>query len=262
MSSPIDGFAPPLVPETGAPPPASEHVPGVWKRTLLVFVRPVRAWDGLRERQRWWFPMLVLASIHSVCVLLTYARTVYPTIEEKFTALVEEGKVSAADISGQVAFWKGPMGAAFQAGAVWLVIPIILLLGALVLWFAVGFVLGRKTSFRLSLEIYAWASLVTIPEVITRYTVGWFQEMDIRKLHLGFGGLLGYSDPPTKLQTGLGGLLDGVGPFGAWFLVVLILATVAVSGAPRKNVAWVLTAVYLALVVLGAVVAAVVAKGA
>ena len=54
-------------------------------------------------------------------------------------------------------------------------------------------------------------------------------------------------ETPNKLITGLTVFLDAFSPFAAWFLVVVILGTAALSGASRRNVAWVLVMLYLAL---------------
>jgi hypothetical protein len=74
--------------------------------------------------------------------------------------------------------------------------------------------------------------------------------------------LLPEADPPSKLHAGMAVLLDAFGPFVIWNLFVTVIGCSVLSGAPRKNVAWVLAALYLALTVVFAVVAALFAPGA
>ena len=139
--------------------------------------------------------------------------------------------------------------------------PIVMLLVALVGWFGIGFVLGTRFPYRLSLEVFTWAMLVRLPETILTFVIGWANET-FKGIHFGLGALLPVEDVPTKFHTGLAVLLDAVGPFSLWYLFVTIVGCSALSGAPRKNVAWVLTALYLALTVVFAVVAAVFGPGA
>jgi hypothetical protein len=63
-------------------------------------------------------------------------------------------------------------------------------------------------------------------------------------------------ETPSKLMTGLGVLLDALGPFSIWYLAVGILGTAALSGAPRKSVTWVMVGLYLAVMVFVAAIAA------
>jgi hypothetical protein len=56
-------------------------------------------------------------------------------------------------------------------------------------------------------------------------------------------------EPPTRLQTFLGGFLDAIGPFGIWYVAVVILGATALSGAPRKSVTWVVVGLYIAIAI-------------
>src|SRR5262249_6303680 len=93
-----------------------------------------------------------------------------------------------------------------------------------------------------------------------RYGYGWFRR-SFEGLHLGLGVLLPEPDTPNKLHKGLTVFLDAISPFAAWYLAVVILGTAALSGAPRRNVAWVLVTLYLAFVVFSAAIAALFSPG-
>jgi hypothetical protein len=56
-------------------------------------------------------------------------------------------------------------------------------------------------------------------------------------------------------------VLDAISPFTAWYLAVVVLGTAVLSGAPRRNVAWVLVTLYLAFVAFSAAVAALFSPG-
>jgi hypothetical protein len=144
-------------------------------------------------------------------------------------------------------------------------VPLVMLVVALVGWFGVGFVLGTRFSYRLSLEVFSWAMFIRLPETILTFAIGWANET-FKGIHFGLGALVPMlfpgEDTPTKFHSGLAVLLDAVGPFNIWYLFVTIVGCSVLSGAPRKSVAWVMIALYLALTVVVALVAAVFGPGA
>ena len=72
----------------------------------------------------------------------------------------------------------------------------------------------------------------------------------MKGVHVGFGMLLPDSDTPSRLGLWLGAVLDAIGPLSIWYVVVLVLGAATLSGAPRKQTAWVLGGLYIALVLL------------
>ena len=102
---------------------------------------------------------------------------------------------------------------------------------------------------------------MNLPASFIRYAYGWVRE-SFEGLHLGLGVLVPEPETHTKLYTGLTVFLDAISPFAAWYLAVLVLGTAALSGAPRRNVAWVLVTLYLAFVAFSAAVAALLSSGA
>jgi hypothetical protein len=103
--------------------------------------------------------------------------------------------------------------------------------------------------------------LVRSPETILTFAIGWTNET-FKGIHFGLGALLPVEEVPTKLHAALAVLLDAVGPFSLWYLFVVIVGCSVLSGAPRKNVAWVMAGLYLALTVVFALVAGVFGPGA
>jgi hypothetical protein len=261
------GYGPDSASDPSTPPLATAVTegapsPSVWERTVRVFVNPVRAWDGLETRSRWWFPLLILVLLQVGGILATYHRVLLPTMVEQWNQQVERGQMPPAQLDKIEDFFTNkPLALLIVAGQQAIAMPIVMLLVALVGWFGIGFVLGTKFPFRLSLEVFTWAMFVRLPETILTFVIGWANET-FKGIHFGLGALLPVEDAPTKLHTGLAVLLDAVGPFSLWYLFVTIVGCSVLSGAPRKNVAWVLIALYLALTVVFAVVAAVFAPGA
>ncbi len=72
----------------------------------------------------------------------------------------------------------------------------------------------------------------------------------MKGVHVGFGLLLPEPETPRRILVFLGALLDALGPLSVWYVTVMIIGAAAVSGAPRKQVAWVLGGLYLALVLV------------
>lgn len=247
-------------PETPAAEPAVPS-PSLLARTGRVFVRPMRAWEGLETHVTWWFPLIVSIVIAVVLLLVTYDRVMMPTITQQWDKAIENGQMTAAQVDKMSEFMSGPAGKGIIVGQQAVAYLLMTLLMALALWFGVGFVLGTRFSYRQSLEVVAWAGLVRLPEVILTFVIGWSQE-SLKGIHFGLGVLLPASDSPSKLMAGLAVLLDAFSPFVAWYVFVCVVGCAALTGAPRKNVAWVLVGLYLAISLLLAGVTAAFAPGA
>ena len=240
----------------------AEPAPGVWQRTLLVFARPSRAWNGLREHAQWWFPMLLAALVTSLTMLAVYERSYLPMMTEGIERQVADGQMSQQQLDRTEAFFAGPAGKAINVGFQFLGIILITLFSGLLFWLGGGFILGRPFGYRLALEAAAWSGLVTLPGFLLHNVLAYVQGLTVREVHIGFGILVPDPDAPSRLVTGLRIFLDGLGPLGIWYLVVGILGLSALSGASRKSSAWVMASLYVALQLFGAVIAAMTTRGA
>lgn len=247
----------PVVPPA---PPTGEPSLSVWERAVAVFVRPGSAWSGLQQRAQWWFPVIVMIVFSALFAAALHQRAMLPMMMESWDEAVSEGRMTAQQVDRIEAFMSGPAGVGITVGQQAIVIPIVVLISALFVWFGVGFVLGTRLRYRLALEAVAWSTLVTIPGQLLTGALAWSRQT-LRGIHTGFGILVPEADPPTKLQAGLGFFLDAIGPFSIWYLAVLILGAAALSGAARKSVAWVLGGLYLALMILFASVVAMMTRG-
>ena len=264
---PQSGYGPDSAFEPAPPPPATPAgegapSPSVWERTARVFVNPARAWDGLETRTRWWFPALVIWLISATLLVVTFQRIMVPMQMEQLSRMVDSGQIPADKLDKIAAdLAANPMAmigiVAVQSAVLWLGF---LCLGLLA-WFGTGFILGGKISYRLSLEVAAWAALVGVPGTLITFAVGWANE-SLKNIHLGLGAVLPPEESPTRLHAILAGLLDVMGPFNLWFLFVLIMGCSTLSGLPRKNVAWVMTGLYLAISVILALVTGYFGSGA
>jgi hypothetical protein len=232
-----------------------EPMPSLLTRAVLVFTRPSEAWTGLEQRAQWWFPMLVVAVVAMASAGLLHQRALIPMMTEAWERQVTSGQLQPQQLESMERFFNSPAGLAVSVGQQAVVLPIMTLLVALVVWFGVGFVLGTGMKFRLALEVASWSSLITLPAYLLTAVMAWMKQT-MRGLHVGFGILLPDVDPPTKLMAALGVILDSIGPLSIWYVVVGVLGASALSGAPRKSVAWVLGSLYLVLVVFMAALAA------
>ena len=242
--------------ETEAPAAGAATGPGLslGQRVVRIFVRPADAWRGLEGRPQWWFPLILSSLVAVAFTAALYHRAMVPMQLEMFDRMVESGKLPQeqaqviADKMGATSSYvqaivRAPLGPF-----------VVLLFQALIVWLGVGFILGGKFRYRLALETVAWASLVNIPSMVITGILAWFTEsMDVR---LGFGALMPSMHDASALQSGITLFLEAIGPFAVWYLFVLVLGASALSGLPRKNVAWVLVSLYLALSGLFAAVGA------
>jgi hypothetical protein len=222
-------------------------------RAVAIFVRPAQAWDGLQDRVQWWFPMLLMVAITIGFSVLLYDRAVVPMMTDRWDDQVQSGAMTSAQADQAAAMMKSPAATAMGAGSQGVIIAIWIAVVALVLWFGVGFVLGTKFKYRQALEVSAWAYLITLPGQLLACGLAWSRQT-FKGIHIGLGALLPTSPSPSKLMVGLGLFLDGLGPFAIWYLIVMILGCIALSGAPRKSVVWTVSALYLVLAALGALI--------
>ena len=234
----------------------------IWSRSVAVFTRPAHAWTGLERRGQWWFPLVVSMVVTLAGAGLVYNRAVVPTIEAQFERQVESEQITQAMADQLTERMSGPFGVGMNLGSVIVMVPLITLATALVPWLAAGFMLGRRFRYRDAFVVTAWAGLVTIPAQILTSALAWTNET-MTNLHVGFGVLLPVEDPPSKLMLGLGTFLDhGIGPFTLWYLAVLALGAAALSGGPRRPVILALGSVWLVVMAIISVLAAVLAPGA
>ncbi|HET7225984.1 MAG TPA: YIP1 family protein [Candidatus Eisenbacteria bacterium] len=244
-------------PHAEVPAPAPEPPPlSPFQRAMAVYARPADAWQGLRSRSAWWVPVLVSVAVGIAGYLATYQRSQVPDIRDRLERQVESGELPAERLPRIEQQITSPIAESFGIVAIPIVTLIILSVIALLPWLAAGFMLGRPFTWRDGFHIAAWAQLVQVPGQILFYALC-FINRTYKGQHIGFGVLLPQTDAPTRLGTGLGVFLDyGIGPFYLWWLAVLVLGTAALSGAPRKSVAWTLGGLYLAVMLVVSALAA------
>jgi hypothetical protein len=125
---------------------------------------------------------------------------------------------------------------------------------ALLVMFGVGFVLGARFRYRLALEVVCWSALVWLPQQLAFFALAWSQQT-MKGIHFGLAAFLPEADPPARWHTMLTVLLDAFGPFNIWYVAVAVIGCSALSGAPRRSVAWVLGGLAVGLAVVSALVA-------
>jgi len=215
----------------------------VWQRSVAVFVRPGQAWTGLQDHVQWWFPFLIIFTISILSGFLLHERALIPMLSDTWDQQVSSGQLTPDRVDKMLEFMRSPLGICFAVGQQGIVIAIVTFVTALVIWFAVGFLLGTRFSYRLSLETASWAGLVNVPAQLLAFGLAWYRQT-YKGLHVGFGALLPEADTPNRWMAGLGVLLDAIGPFSIWFLIVGIIGASTLSGAPRKSVGWSLALLY------------------
>lgn len=230
-----------------SPPPASE-APSLHplERAVTVFVRPNAAWAGLEQRAQFWFPLLLMMVVTAGTTALLHHRAILPMIQSAWEQQIEDGRMSTEQVDQMLAFMSGPAGMAVTIVQQAVLFPVVLLISALLVWFGVGFLLGARFRFRLAFEVVCWAWLIRIPEVLVITGMAWTRET-MEGVHSGLGALLPVSESPGKLLQFAAAMLDAIGPLQLWFLAVGIIGASVLSGAPRRNVAWVLGGLYVVI---------------
>lgn len=249
-----------VAPTQAVVPADSDPALSLFARLIAVFARPAHAWGGLRGRVQWWFPVLVTLLVTSAGNFVLHDRALMPMLLDQWDQEVVAGNMTAEALNSMQGFMESPAGKITVLVQQVVLLPVFTLFAALLVWFGVGFVLGSRVSYRLSIEVAAWAGLVSLPGYLITFVLAWFKET-MKGIHTGFGLLLPEAEAPSKLMAGLGAFLDGLGPLAIWYMVVVVLGAAALSGAPRKSVAWVLGGLYLVVMGLVAAFAAMGARG-
>jgi hypothetical protein len=232
------------------------------QRAGRIYARPATAWGGLAERGQAWIPLLFVVVFEVLAAGVSYQHVFLPDAMHRIEQSAETNPNMTQEVLDKIeVFHQSPLGITINLSVIGLAITVVILAQALVLWFGTGFVLGARFKYGNALTVVSWSALVGVPGSIVRYTISWIRGTSLG-LHLGLGALVPEPETPSKLITGLTGFLDAISPFAAWYLVVLTLGTAALSGAPRRNVAWVLVMLYLALGVFFAAVNALFNPGA
>jgi len=226
-------------------PPVSTTLSPV-ARTVRIFARPADAWEDLRQRGQWWFPLLLTLVISLGSQALTYERVMVPMMQDQWAERVANGQMQAGQQAELERFFTTPAGRLVVLGQAAVAGPVVMLFFALVVWFGIGFVLGTRMKFRHAFEVICWSGLVKLPQLVLFYVLA-LQRETFEGIHMGLGVLLPEPETPNKLFRGLASFLDLIGPFEAWWIAVAVLGCATLAGAPRRNVAWVLVALYLAL---------------
>ena len=222
-------------------------------RAVRIFARPATAWDDLVERGQWLAPLLASLVLWAGLQALCFDHVTVPMMQDAWNDAVSAGRMEQAQMDKMMAFFSGPTArwiVVAQQAIFW---PLLTLLVALVVWFGGGFVLGTKLRYRQALDVVCWSGLVSWPAIVLTFALAW-QRQTFKGIHLGLGALIPEGETPDKLRTGITMFLDFFAPFEAWRIAVAVIGVAALTGAPRRNVAWVLVALYLAF---GAFLAAV-----
>lgn len=231
-------------------------------RAARIFANPATAWDDLVERGQWLAPMLAGLVLWVGMQAAAYQRVTVPMLLDTWSDAVASGRMEQAQMDRMSSFFTDNPAAMWiilaQQGLFWTLLS---LLTALLVWFGGGFVLGTKLRYRQALDVVCWAGIIKWPALALTFVLAW-QKETFKGIHLGLGILLPEADTPSKLQVGLTTFLDFIGPFEAWWVAVAVVGVAGLSRAPRRNVAWVLVALYLAFGAFLAAVAALFNPGA
>ena len=251
-STPIEPVTPTAAPD--------EAGMSLLERSIAVFASPANAWRGLRHQVQFWFPMVLLAVLTSAFTAVMWERAIVPDMRVGWQQAVDNGQMTQEQMDKTEASMANPVARGVSVAVYGVFTAVWILLVGLGTWFGVGFILGTRFPYRLALEVAAWSALITIPATLVTGGLAWSQE-SLRHATLGLGMLLPESDTPNKLLAGARAFLNVIGPFSIWSLVVSILGASALSGAPRKAVAWVSVALFLVFALFGGAMAAMFGPG-
>ncbi len=242
-------------PSVETPAPSSAPTMPYLQRAVAIFVRPSQAWSGLEARSQWWFPTVVMLVCSGAWTAVMFPRAIAPMSIENMEAQVASGQMPPESLEAAQRMMLSPLGIGIGVVFQMLTMLVLLLVAAALIQFCVSFIIGVRFRFRMALEVTAWSWLTSLPSLLAVGALAWMKE-SLRGVHVGFGALLPEPETPSKLMHGLAAFLDSLGPLSLWPLVVTVLGVVALTGAARRSVAWVLGSLFLVLMMVQAVVGA------
>ena len=238
----------PLEPVSSPSPTDAEPSLSVLQRAVAIFSRPSAAWSGLRTRGQWWFPLIIMTLVNVAFSAALWERAILPMQLDAMEEQVAAGKMEPAALDRAETMMRSPAGLAFAA-LPWIILsPLFSLIAALILMGGVGFMLGGKLPFRLGFEVATWSGLIQIPGIIVTGILAWSKQT-MEGVHVSLSALLPEPDKTDRVMRSIVGILDGLGPFGIWWIAVVIIGASVLSGVPRKRVAWSVGGIYLGLLV-------------
>jgi Yip1-like protein len=236
--------------EPVSPPAPADAEPSlsIVQRAVAIFTRPTAAWSGLRTRSQWWFPLIIMTLMNVAFSATLWERAILPMQLDRMEEQVADGKMDAAALDRAETMMRSPAGLAF-AVLPWVVLsPLFSVVAALILMVAVGFMLGGKLPFRHAFEVSTWSGLIQIPSIIVTGILAWSKQT-MEGVHVSLAALLPEPDKTDRVMRSVIGVLDGLGPFGIWWIAVVIIGASVLSGVPRKRVAWSVGGIYVGLLV-------------
>ena len=238
----------PLEPVPSPAPMDAEPSLSVLQRAVAIFSRPTAAWSGLKTRGQWWFPLIIVTVVNVAFSAALWERAILPMQLDAMEEQVSAGKMEPAALDRAETMMRSPAGLAFAA-LPWVILsPLFSMIAALILMAAVGFMLGGQLPFRPAFEVATWSGLIQIPGVIVTGILAWSKQT-MEGVHVSLAALLPEPDKTDLVMRSIVGVLDGLGPFGIWWIAVVIIGASALSGVARKRVAWSVGGIYVGLLV-------------
>ena len=84
----------------------------VFSRAVAIFTRPAQAWEGLRERAQWWFPLLIMVGLAGGFAARLHHRAFIPMMSETWDDKVQSGELPAEQVDKMERFFSSPAGLA------------------------------------------------------------------------------------------------------------------------------------------------------
>jgi len=225
-----------------------------WQKALWVFTSPTRCFEALREKPDWLKPWLLAALVGLVPALLFVYKGHHKEQAERIIDHREESSARSDEdykpLSEEERRQQVAAAQSYTAACV-LTTPILGTLLALLLVSGVIHVVagiaGLAGRFPDMMSVWAYSSLVRIPEVIIVNALSWAADGSPVALNLAaFFGLAPASSVPAAL-------LAHITPFGIWHLIIASIGLSVVRQGSRNKGLAVIFGLWLLLVLISTV---------
>jgi hypothetical protein len=225
------------------------------ERVLHIFTAPTKTFRDILRNTSWWAPFLLLVVMSLLSAVVIDKQVGFDTVVQN--ALHDTPKIESnmAELepkarAAQIHMMSGSYRYTCYGS------PILLLLvtglGSLVLWGALNFALGTKTTYKQIFAVWMYASL---PRLIAAFLV---------MVTLLSGGSAESFNINNPIGTNLGFYVPDAAPWikmflsffdviGLWVLALMVIGTAAVAGIKRNRAAMVVVTLWLIVLVLSVV---------
>jgi hypothetical protein len=213
---------------TAAAEPSSDL--GFFARWINIYFSPKKTFEAVRQKSRWVGPFLLMMVLATGFSFLTHQARVNDSVQQ-FKTSERMANLSAEQQEQAIKQMSNPLWNFFTP----IGIAIYYLIGAGILFFLGNILMGGESRFGLVFGLFAYTSLVGVPEMLVKGFLAWAK--GTLNTPLSLAALF----PADQSETFAYRLINGFDIFSIWFIAVLVIGLATVYNFKTGKVAaWII----------------------